>query len=297
MIIPNHLQPGDKISIVCTARFVEKSDINEAIHLAESWGLKVVLGSSIGLKHHQFGGTDIERLQDLQNQINNPQIKAIWCARGGYGTARILDNIDCKPLLKHSKWIIGYSDITALHLYIQHFGLCSLHAQMPVDLASKSDKTIESLKMSLFVKPCNIQYTSKFNSQNGYAKGTLIGGNLSVLYSVLGTKNLPDFSDKILFIEDIDEYLYHIDRMMLNLSRNGVLQQLKGIIVGSMTKMNDNNIPFGKSAQEIIAHYTNRLNIPIAYDCPVGHGFENLCLTLGAEIRLHVDENKISIEY
>lgn len=297
MLKPNYLKPGDKIAIICTARFIDKSDIDFAIDLLKKWQLQPVLGSSVGLKYHQFGGTDAERVTDLQNQIHNPEIKAIWCGKGGYGTARILDEIDFSPLLKQHKWLIGYSDVTALHLKLQHLGLSSLHAQMPVDIQNKSSKTSESLKQSLFEKPFEIRYTSKFPSQSGQAKGQLIGGNLSVLYSVLGSKSVPDFKDKILFIEDLDEYLYHIDRMMLNLYRSGILNQLKGLVVGSLTDMNDNNIPFGQTAEEIIAHYTNKLNIPVAYDCPVGHGFENLALTLGSDIELNVNENEVSIAY
>lgn len=297
MLKPNYLKPGDKIAIVCTARFVYKSDIEFAFNLLEKWQLQPVLGRSIGLKYHQFGGTDAERAFDLQNQINNPDIKAIWCARGGYGTTRILDKIDFSSLLKHNKWMIGYSDITALHLQLQHLGLCSLHAQMPVDIQNKSSKTIESLKQSLFERPYPINYTSKFPSQSGQAKGKLIGGNLSVLYSVLCSKAIPHFKDKILFIEDLDEYLYHIDRMMLNLYRSGILKQLKGLIVGSLSDMNDNTTPFGQTAEEIIAHYTKKLNIPVAYDCPVGHGFENLALTLGAVIELKINDNEVSIVY
>lgn len=294
---PNYLKPGDKIAIVCTARFVDKPDIDFAIDLLKKWQLQPVLGSSISLKHHQFGGTDDERITDLQNQINNTDIKAIWCAKGGYGTARILDKIDFSPLLDQPKWVIGYSDVTALHLQLQHLRYCSLHAQMPVDIQNKSSKTIESIKQSLFEKSYEISYASKFPSQSGLAKGQLIGGNLSVLYSVLGSKAIPDFKDKILFIEDLDEYLYHIDRMMLNLYRSGILNQLKGLIIGSLSDMNDNSTPFGQTAEEIIAHYTNKFDMPVAYNCPVGHGFENLALTLGANIELSVNNNDVSIVY
>jgi len=297
MLKPNYLKSGDKIAIICTARFADKSNIEFAINLLEKWQLQPVLGSSIGLKHHQFGGTDAERAKDLQNQINNPDIKAIWCAKGGYGTTRILDEIDFSPFLEQSKWLIGYSDVTALHLQLQYLECCSLHAQMPVNLKNKSLKTIESLKQSLFKKPYKICYDSKFPSQAGHAKGKLIGGNLSVLYSVLGSKAVPNFKDKILFIEDLDEYLYHIDRMMLNLYRSGILKQLKGLIVGSLSDMNDNSTPFGQTAEEIIAHYTKGFNIPVAYDCPVGHGIENLTLTLGADIELSVNNNEVSIRY
>ena len=297
MLKPKHLSPGDKVAIVCTARFAQSESLNAAIELLKKWQLNPVLGNSIGIKHHQFGGTDLQRTEDLQCQINDTEIKAIWCAKGGYGTARILDAIDFKPLLRQPKWIIGYSDVTALHLHLQNLGLVSLHAQMPVDIEHKSTKTIDSLKQSLFHKPFNIHYKSKFPSKHGKAQGEIIGGNLSVLYSVLGSSSEPNFSNKILFLEDLDEYLYHIDRMMLNLYRRGLLHKIKGLVIGGMNKMNDNAIPFGKKVYQIIDEYVSELKIPVAYDCPVGHDFDNLALTLGAEIKLEVNNNQVLIEY
>ena len=297
MITPATLKPGDKVAIVCTARSAEEKDLTTAIDLLKKWQLRPILGSSIGLRHHQFGGTDEQRLKDFQNQINNPDIKAIWCAKGGYGTARIVDDIDFKPLIKQPKWIIGYSDVTALHLHLQHLGIASLHAQMPVDIQNKSSLTLESLKQSLCQKPFDINYTSEFPSRSGSAQSQILGGNLSVLYAILGSSSQPNFKDKILFLEDLDEYLYHIDRMMLNLYRGGILNQLKGLIIGSMNAMNDNKVSFGKSAYEIIDEYAEKLNIPVAYNCPVGHTYDNLALTLGSKITLKVHNNQVSIEY
>ncbi len=294
---PDFLKPENKVAIVCTARSADKEDLKYALNILKSWQLQPILGQTIGLKHHQFGGTDDERASDLQQHINNPEIKAIWCAKGGYGTARIIDQIDFTPLLKNPKWIIGYSDVTALHLQLQNIGLCSLHAQMPVDIENKSETTQKSLKQSLFKNPFDIYYTSKFQSQSGLAQGQLIGGNLSVLYSVLGSESVPSFQDKILFLEDLDEYLYHIDRMILSLRRQGILKQLNGLIIGGMSAMNDNSIPFGKSAYEIIEYYTKDIEIPIAYECPVGHEFDNYALTLGATIKLKVENNQVSIKY
>lgn len=297
MFKPNFLEPQDKVALICSARVVDKEDLKYALNILKSWQLQPILGQSIGLKHHQFGGTDDERATDLQQHINNAEIKAIWCAKGGYGTARIIDQVDFTPLLKQPKWIIGYSDVTAMHLQLQNIGVCSLHAQMPIDIENKSETTRQSLKQSLFDKPFDIKYTSKFKSQSGHAKGLLTGGNLSVIYSVLGAVPVSFFKDKILFLEDLDEYLYHIDRMLLNLQRQGLLRQLKGLIIGGMTDMNDNTVPFGQNAYEIIEHYTKNLKIPVAYDCPVGHQFNNFALTLGAPVTLKVESNRISIEY
>ncbi len=297
MKLPAYLKPKDKIAIVCTARAVEAHELQPAIELLEDWGLIPVYGNTIGLKHHQFGGTDDERANDLQSAINDPEINAIWIARGGYGTARIIDSVDFQALLNNPKWIIGYSDVTALHLHLQHLGLSSLHAQMPLDIDSKSQQTIESLRQSLFEKPYELKFTSNFHSVSGECKGELIGGNLSVLFSVLQSIPVSTFKGKILVLEDLDEYLYHVDRMMLNLYRSGLLHQIKGLIVGGMSDMNDNAIPFGQSAYEIIAAYAEKLNIPVAYDAPFGHIFDNLALTLGRKAKLKVSNNEISLTY
>lgn len=297
MRLPEYLKKGDKVAIVCTARFVEVLQLQEAIELLKSWGLQVVLGPSIGKKDHQFGGTDSERAEDLQQQLDDTEIKAIWIAKGGYGTARILDKLNFDLLEKHPKWIIGYSDITVLHLKLQQLGIASLHSDMPVDICSKSQNTRLSLQQSLFGKTYHINYLSNFKNQTGVVEGELVGGNLSVIYSVLGTKDLPDFKNKILFIEDLDEYLYHIDRMLLNLSRNGILSEICGLIIGGMSSIHDNSIPFGKSAYEIIEFYTLNLNIPVAYDFPAGHLEENLALTLGRNVRLRVEGKSVNLQY
>lgn len=297
MKIPKLLQPKDKIALISTARAVEEKELQSALKSLEEWGLTPVLGKTIGLIDHQFGGTDLERTQDLQDAINNPEIKAIWCARGGYGTARILDKIDFSPLLDNPKWIIGYSDVTALHLHLQHLGLVSLHAQMPVDIDNKSEDTALSLKQSLLRNPYNIEYRSTFRCRSGECRGELIGGNLSVLYSTLGTYPGSVFSNKVLILEDLDEYLYHMDRMILNLYRTGVLKQISGLIVGGMSDMKDNRMPFGKTAYEIVDSYAKTLNIPVAYDAPFGHEFNNLALGLGIKIKLKVFENRVAITY
>jgi muramoyltetrapeptide carboxypeptidase len=297
MRLPESLKNGDKVAIVCSARFVEVTQLQEAIELLKSWGLQVVLGRSIGKKDQQFGGTDSERAEDLQQQLDDTEIKAIWIAKGGYGTARILDKLNFDFYEKHPKWIIGYSDITVLHLKLQQLGIASLHADMPVDICSKSQNTRLSLQQSLFGKTYHINYISNFKNQTGLAEGELVGGNLSVLYSVLGTEDLPNFKNKILFIEDLDEYLYHIDRMLLNLSRNGILSKIRGLIVGGMSSMHDNSIPFGKSAYEIVEFYTQNLDIPVAFDFPAGHLKENLALTLGRNVRLEVEGKAVNLQY
>jgi muramoyltetrapeptide carboxypeptidase len=297
MLFPKPLQKGNTIAIVCTARFVEKEQLQFSIDFFHSWDLEVVIGNSVGLKDNQFGGTDEERAKDFQQQLNNSEVKAIFIVKGGYGTARILDQLDFKAFLQQPKWIVGYSDVTALHLKLQQMGVASLHADMPVDFSKKSTETLVSLKKCLFEAGYNFNYRSNFQSVDGRAQGTLVGGNLSVLFSVLGTKDLPSFKNKILFLEDLDEYLYHIDRMVLNLKRNGILSQLSGLIVGGMTDMNDNTIPFGHSANQIILNYVSEFNYPVAFDCPSGHLKENLAMVLGADVRLRVEQNQVEIAY
>lgn len=208
-----------------------------------------------------------------------------------------MDSINFESLLRNPKWIIGYSDVTALHLKLQQLGIASIHADMPVDLPNKSKQTQTSLKQCIFQEPLNICYSSTKKYVKRSVKGQLIGGNLSVIYSVLGTNGLPSFKNKILFIEDLDEYLYHIDRMMLNLYRNGILSEINGLIVGGMSRMNDNAIRFGKSANEIIEFYTKALNIPVAYGFPAGHLQENLALVFGRKVKLEVEDHKVSLEY
>mgnify|MGYP006283272753 CR=1 FL=1 len=297
MNIPLYLKPKNKVAIVCTARSADREELQPAIDVLEEWGLVPVLGKTIGLKHHQFGGTDPDRAEDLQQQLNDPEIKAIFIAKGGYGTARILDQLDFMSFLNRPKWIVGYSDVTALHLKLQQLGIASLHADMPVDFPKKSEKSLESIRRCLFGNSDGFKYQSTFTSVNGEADGVLVGGNLSVLYSVLGTKDLPSFKNKILFLEDLDEYLYHIDRMLLNLKRNGILSQLSGLIVGGMTSMHDNTIPFGYSAHQIILNHVAEYNYPVAFDCPAGHLDENLAMVLGAKIRLTVENNSVEFTY
>lgn len=298
MILPPPLQKGDKVAIIATARFISKVELQAAIQLLKSWELKPVLGSSIGLQHNQFAGTDEERAADLQQQINDPSINAIWCAKGGYGSIRILDLMDFSMLKTQPKWIIGYSDVTAIHLHLQSLGIASLHAQMASGIESKSASTSEELKNVIFGYKLQIEYASTHSNQvNGEVKAEILGGNLSVLYSAIGSKSMPSFKNKILFIEDLDEYLYHIDRMMQNLKRSGLLNQISGLIVGGMTGMNDNTIPFGKTAEEIIYEAVKDLNIPVAFNFPAGHLETNLPLIFGKSAHLSVTSERVQLTY
>ncbi len=292
---PKYLQKGDIVAIVTTARKIDRDDIQLAIELLESWGLNAVIGRTIGKEDHQFGGTDTDRITDFQQAMDNDSIKAIWCARGGYGTVRILDHLDFSKFKASPKWIIGFSDVTALHSHIHNLGIQTVHGLMPITVKSSTDEALKSLKNSLF--GYTLEYTIPCESLNkfGNAKGELVGGNLSMLYSLLGSESAIKTDGKILFLEDLDEYLYHIDRMMMNLKRNGYFNNLKGLIIGGMTKMNDNTIPFGKNAEEIILDNIKEFDFPVCFKFPAGHLKDNRSLKFGNTVLFDVKKEETSL--
>ena len=289
MITPPYLKKGDTIAIVATARKNIDDNLKPAISWLKNWGIEVVIGSTIGLDNNQLAGTDEQRAADFQAQLDNPNIKAIWCVRGGYGTVRMIDLLDFTKFKQSPKWIVGFSDVTVLHSHLNTMGYQSIHGIMPVS-SKASEEAKETLRKALFGE--HLEYTVPCENMNrlGTAKGELVGGNLSILYSLFGSPSAIDCSDKILFIEDLDEYLYHIDRMMMNLKRNGCLESLKGIIVGGMTKMNDNEVPWGKNALEIIDDVTKNYNIPIIYNFPAGHMADNRALIFGKQVSMEVND-------
>jgi muramoyltetrapeptide carboxypeptidase len=289
MITPPILQKGDTIAILATARKNINDNLQPAIDLLRCWGLEVVIGKSIGLDDNQLAGTDEQRAADFQQQMDNPNIKAIWCVRGGYGTVRMIDLLDFTKFKKNPKWIIGFSDVTVLHNHLNTMGYKSIHGIMPISVEKTAPESIETLRTALFGEKLSYKVDPFIMNRPGEASGEFVGGNLSILYSLFGSKSAIDCTNKILFIEDLDEYLYHIDRMMMNLKRNGCLESLKGIIVGSMEKMKDNEIPWGKNALEIIDDVTKKYNIPVLYNFPAGHIRDNRALILGNKISLHVN--------
>jgi muramoyltetrapeptide carboxypeptidase len=297
MIIPPFLKAGDTVALVCTARKFFPEDAKPAIDLLESWGLKVKLGNTIGLDNCQLGGTDNERAADFQAQLDDANVKAIWCARGGYGTVRIIDSLDFSKFKKHPKWIMGFSDVTVLHSQLNVERVASLHSIMPFTVPTAPEEVKETLRQALFGETISYTIPSKSYDVNGTAWGELVGGNISILYSLLGSKSSIDTKDKILFIEDLDEYLYHIDRMMYNLKRNGYFDNVKGIIVGSMTDMHDNEIPFGQNEVQIITEIAKDLSIPIAFQFPAGHQKDNRTLILGQQVVFEVNEKEIKLKF
>lgn len=298
MQIPAALKQGDKVAIVATARKIESTCLIPMIQLLESWSLVPILGKTIGKSFHQFAGTDTERANDLQHMLDNSAIKAIFCARGGYGTVRIVDQLDFTIFQKKPKWLVGFSDITVLHNHIHaNCNTITLHALMPSTLASSTQESVTSLHKSLFHAPLFYEFNSHTLNQEGLAEGKLVGGNLSLICSLLGSPSDIDTKGKILFLEDLDEYLYHIDRMMMALKRSGKLADLAGLLIGGMTDMNDNTIPFGQTAYEIIAHHTKEYTYPIAFNCPSGHGNDNRALLIGANATLMVGKQASKLTF
>ena len=295
MIIPEKINIGDKIGILATARKISWAELNPAIEILESWGLKVVLGKFLFEDDNQFSGTLEQRAIDLQNMINDDAIKTILCARGGYGTVQIIDKIDFSKLHENPKWIIGYSDITVLHSHLNQLGLATMHATMPINFSKNTQKSLESLKNTLFGIENIIESPSHKFNRLGTVKAEIVGGNLSILHSLLGSNSDVNTDQKILFLEDLDEYLYHIERMMINMKRNGKFNNLKGMIIGGMSDMNDNDVPFGKTAEEIILEHVKEYNFPICFGFPSGHLDDNRSIRLGVSSALDINENGVSL--
>ena len=272
------------------------NELDPAIKTIEIWGLKVKLGPNLFEAYDQFSGTLEQRSIDLQNMIDDDSIKAILCARGGYGTDQIIDNIDFSKLKNNPKWIVGYSDVTVLHSHLNKLGIASLHATMPINFKTNAKESLASLKNGLFGNENNILCGPHPFNKFGKVEAEVVGGNLSILYSLLGSNSDVDTDGKILFIEDLDEYLYHIDRMMMNLKRNGKLKNLKALIIGGMSDMNDNTIPFGKTAEEIILEYIKEFDFPVCFNFPAGHLDDNRTLVFGKECTLEINENGVILK-
>ncbi len=300
MITPPLLKNGDTIGIISVAGSVAEDKIRPAIALIESWDLKVVLGKHIFGSYHQFSGRDEERMEDLQMMLDNPEIKAIFSSRGGYGTIRILDKLNFKKFKKNPKWIVGFSDITVLHSYLNRvLEVESLHAAMPSTFPAKGmeSETVSSLKQALFEGSISYDCADYSLNRTGKVKSFLVGGNLSILCSLSGTPMDIDTRGKILFIEDVGEYLYRLDRMMRTLKAAGNLEHLAGLIIGGMTDMEDNDIPFGSSAYQIIFELVKDYNYPLAFNFPAGHMEPNRTLILGREIDFEVNENSAYMRF
>jgi len=295
MTIPDYLKPGDKVCLVSPSGRIQPQKINSACHLLEKEGFSVSVGKNVFKQHFQFAGTDNQRLEDLQNALDDPECKAIFCTRGGYGAIRLAEQINFIKFLNNPKWLIGFSDITILHALLQNKGICSIHGAMCnyyTDGDNPTRSFIELIK-TLKGKKNFIEFPSVPENRKGSSAGQLTGGNLSLIYSLLGTPFEEKTDGKILFIEDLSEYLYHIDRMMYSLKLSEKLRNLKGLVVGQMTKLIDNKSHFGQNVAEIILNSVKEYDYPVCFNYPAGHVKLNLPLKLGAEHSLSITSNKV----
>ncbi|HOZ41712.1 MAG: LD-carboxypeptidase [Flavobacteriales bacterium] len=309
IVTPPFLRPGDTIAVVPTARAITVEELQDGIALAEGWGLRVRLGSGVGRKHFQQAGTGAERAADLRSALNDPEVRAIWCARGGYGTIHLMDHLDLSVLRHDPKWIIGFSDVTVLHNALNNLGVASLHAQMPHNIRAKTKECRESLRAllmgggSLMENGDGVDHLfaddrSPF-TRVGHCEGVLVGGNLSLLYALRGTPYDIDPRGKILFIEDLDELLYHFDRMVQNLRSSGWFKDLAGLVVGGMSDMRDKDPadPFGRTAEQIIDDALGDVDYPVCFGFPSGHIADNRALILGRKAKLSVTRSGVKLSF
>lgn len=300
MIIPPFLSSGDRIRIVSPAGKVQKEKVLPGIELLSDIGFDVIIGKHVFGSHFQYSATDKQRAEDFQEAVNDPETKAIVCARGGYGAVRILDRIDFTPFIKHQKWLVGFSDITVFHSALNRINVASIHGAMPGFFIENKKPTRSFLSLTELLKNGKSNIELDFNDLNrtGNCEGELVGGNLSIIYSLQNTPWQLDTKGKILFIEDVSEYLYHLDRMMHNLKLSGQLQNLAGLIVGGFSEIKDNESPFGKTAYEIIFEAVKDYKYPVLFDFPAGHIPKNIALMFGAKYSLSISgKSYLTLQY
>jgi muramoyltetrapeptide carboxypeptidase len=302
LIQPDYLKAGDTVAILAPSGILRNrnTEVEQAKSLLESWNLNVVVGQHVFSQDNHFAGTDTERCEDFQKALDDPKISAIWCARGGYGTVRILDKLDYSGFKKHPKWIIGYSDITALHNQVHNEGFESLHALMCVSLSEDKDEieaSISSFKDAIFGKPIHYILAGSNYNKVGEVTAPVVGGNLTILHTMLGSNASIDTSGKILFIEEIGEYKYHIDRMLQSLKRAGYFENCKGVIVGDMSKMRKNTTPWGKPIEQLILDVLAEYDFPVVFNVPAGHEKDNRALILGRQATISIGLDKSTIVF
>ncbi|MEO8719709.1 MAG: LD-carboxypeptidase [Ginsengibacter sp.] len=299
IIKPRYLKPGDTIGIVCPAGYMPFEKAQTCIKTLTEWGFKVILGKTLGHQFNYFSGTDEERLSDLQQMIDDKNIDAILCGRGGYGTGRIIDLLDFSKFIKHPKWIVGFSDITILHAHLfSNYKIASLHAPMAAAFNDGEFKNeyIQSLHDALLGKKANYKTEGNNFNQKGKAKGILVGGNLSLLVNAIGTASEINTKNKILFIEEVGEYIYNVDRMMYQLKRAGSLDKLNGLIIGRFSDMKDTTIPYGQSVEEVVKDLVKDYHYPVCFQFPVSHEKENYALKIGVKYKLNVEEKIVELK-
>lgn len=302
LIQPPYLKAGDTVAIVAPSGILKnrQKEVNEAIDLLKSWGLHAIIGEHVYSQDNHFAGTDDERCEDFQNALDNPKISAIWCARGGYGTVRILDKLDFNKFSANPKWLIGYSDITALHSQFHNKGIESIHALMCTSLTDDLNdisESIETYRKAVFGEPLSYSLKGSSFNRTGVIVAPLVGGNLTMLHSMLGSKTSIDTSGKILFIEEIGEYKYHIDRMLQSLKRAGYFDNCKGLLVGDMSKMRKNTTLWGSSIEQLILDALSEYDFPICFNMPAGHEKDNRAMILGRSIKMVVGKENSTVVF
>lgn len=298
MKIPPSIKPGDKIRIVSPAGKVKEEHVLPAVEWLQNQGYKVELGKHVFAKHFQFAGTDKQRLDDLQTALDDPETVAIICSRGGYGTVRIISQIDFTEFVANPKWLAGFSDITILHTCMNNLGVATIHGAMPryfFDEKGNQNENLNTLMKLLTGETVEYSVKTEQAGKPGKASGELVGGNLSIISSLQGTKYEIDTAGKILFLEDIDEFLYHTDRMIHQLKLSGKLDNLAGLILGDFTDMKDNESPFGKSVHEIVQDAVEEFSYPVCFGFPAGHDKKNLALAFGKTWELEVLEQSVTL--
>lgn len=296
--IPPYLKKGDTIGIVCPAGFMPASKAQTCIETLQQWGFNVKVGKTLGNQFHYFSGTDEERLTDLQQMLDDTEVHAILCGRGGYGLSRIIDKIDFTKFKRNPKWIIGYSDVTILHAHLYNkLKVASIHSPMASAFndGGANNEFVQSLKKAITEKKANYKYTTHILNRKGIAEGELIGGNLSLVCHLIGSVSDVDTKNKILFLEDVGEYIYNIDRLFMQLKRAGKLDNLKGLIIGGFTEMKDTTIPFGQHVYELIKDKVAEYNYPVCFDFPVSHSDRNYALKVGVKHILNVNKTKVGL--
>ena len=287
MVIP-FLKQGSKVAIAAPARSVTPEEMQFAIGWLKENGFEPVYDDRLFAMHHIFAGDDAFRASVFQEYLDNEKIDAIWLARGGYGSVRMIDKLDFTKFLQHPKWIIGFSDGTVLHAKLSRLGMPSIHASMPFYFANKTPKAKRSLIDALIGKALYYEFTAHPQNRMGQMDGEIVGGNLSVLISMMGSNTFPETDGKILFIEEVDEYIYHVDRMMRALKRAGKLEHLKGLIVGGLTQIHDNAHPFGQTVEEVIAEVVSEYDYPLCFGFPAGHFDDNRAIVFGQKAKLEI---------
>lgn len=298
-VIPSYLEKGDTIGIVCPAGFMPYDKAQTCISILKQWGFNVKVGKTLGNQLNYFSGTDEERLDDLQLMLDDTEVKAVLCGRGGYGVGRIIDNINFKKFRKHPKWVIGFSDITVLHSHLfNRYKIASLHSPMAAAFneGGYENEYVQSLRLALTGVKGNYTCATHEYNKKGKASGKLVGGNLSLFAHLIGTPSDVNTKNKILFLEDVGEYIYNTDRMLYQLKRSGKLDKLAGLIIGGFTDMKDTTTPFGKDVYEAIFDIVKDYEYPTCFKFPVSHDKENYALKIGVEYELRVGENKVALK-